>query len=462
MTSPTLAEAGASPGKRPSRDAKVALVLLLLTYTVNFIDRMIINILGQPIKLDLGLSDAQLGLLGGFSFALLYTVAAIPIARMAERRSRVNIISVSIILWSLASGACGFAGTFGHLLLLRIAVGVGEAGSGPASHSLVSDYYPPEKRSGALSVYALGMPLGIMLGAIMGGWLAENLSWRYAFFLLGFPGILLGVIVKLLLREPERGHSERTANTAAPLQSAPPPLLQVARLMLAKRAFVQTMIGMALVSCANSGIAAFLAPYLSRQFALPYTTIGLVSGLVMGVGSGVGTLLFGLMGDRLAAKDRRWLSWLPAVTQMLAGATMAAAFLMPDWRIAAALLGLGFFLMAAHLGPSLAVTHNVVEPRMRATAIALLFFIINLIGQGGGPLFVGLISDTVFSRQLAPGLNAASCANPSGLAESARTACLQASAMGSRVALVIISGLFLWGAIHYFLAARRIREDLIC
>jgi MFS family permease len=182
--------------------------LLLATYTFNFIDRTIIATIGQAIKVDLKLTDTQLGLLGGLYFALLYTLLGIPIARMAERWNRVTIISVSLVIWSGFTALCGSASSFAQLALYRFGVGVGEAGCSPPSHSLISDYYEPKKRASALSIYSFGIPLGTMFGAVAGGWLAQEFSWRVAFVIVGLPGIILAVLVKLIVKEPPRGHSE--------------------------------------------------------------------------------------------------------------------------------------------------------------------------------------------------------------------------------------------------------------
>jgi len=214
MTDTTAGRAAAGPAARPHYSdnyKRLVLGLLVTAYTFNFIDRTIIATIGQAIKIDLKISDAQLGLLGGLYFALLYTLLGIPLARLAERFSRVNIIAGAILIWSGFTALCGGAASFLTLSAFRFGVGVGEAGLSPSAHSLISDYFEPKRRASALSVYSFGIPLGTMIGAVAGGWLAQNFSWRVAFVLVGLPGVLVAVALKLLVKEPPRGHSEPEA-----------------------------------------------------------------------------------------------------------------------------------------------------------------------------------------------------------------------------------------------------------
>ena len=221
--------------------------LLVLAYTFNFIDRTIISTIGQAIKVDLKLTDTQLGLLGGLAFALLYTTLGIPIARIAERRSRVNIITIAIVIWSAFTALCGMATSFLQLLLFRVGVGVGEAGLSPPAHSLISDYFEPKKRASALSIYSFGIPLGTMFGAVAGGWIAQNLDWRMAFMMVGLPGILVAILLKVFVKEPPRGYSDRLVaqqaadapvlegdETAPAVHAKPPSILAVAKRIFGK------------------------------------------------------------------------------------------------------------------------------------------------------------------------------------------------------------------------------------
>src|SRR5580658_6481 len=218
MAEIAIAELSA-PGRKPlfsDSYKRTVLTTLTLVYTLNFVDRTIVSIIGQPMKESLGITDNQLGLLGGLAFALLYTILGVPIARLAERVSRVNIIAICITLWSGFTALCGLAPNFNVMLAMRVGVGIGEAGCSPPAHSLISDYYEPQRRASALSVYAFGIPLGGMLGAIFGGLIAQYLNWRMAFFIVGLPGVLVALALKLLVKEPPRGHSEIEARPALP------------------------------------------------------------------------------------------------------------------------------------------------------------------------------------------------------------------------------------------------------
>src|ERR1700761_4497154 len=210
MTDVAATDLGA-PARQPMFSEgykRTVLTTLTAVYALNFIDRTIVSIIGQPMKESLGITDNQLGLLGGLAFALLYTLLGVPIARLAERVSRVNIIAICITLWSAFTALCGVAPNFTVMLAMRVGVGIGEAGCSPPAHSLISDYYEPQRRASALSVYAFGIPLGGMLGAVAGGWLAKTVGWRAAFMVVGAPGVILAILLKLFVREPPRGASE--------------------------------------------------------------------------------------------------------------------------------------------------------------------------------------------------------------------------------------------------------------
>jgi predicted MFS family arabinose efflux permease len=439
-----------------------ALAILLIVYTSNFIDRTIVAVLAEPIKTELGLQDWQLGLLTGLSFALFYTLMGVPIARIAERSSRVNLITVSLGLWSAFTAACGVAQTYWQLLLFRVGVGVGEAGCSPAAHSLISDYFEPRRRATALSVYSLGIPLGTLIGAVAGGWVAKNLDWRIAFLVVGLPGVLLAVVVKFCLKEPPRGYSEPDR----PPSPEAPPLKAVWGYLLRQPAFVHLAVGSGLVSFCGYGMGAFTPPYLARAFGFDAFQAGLVWGLVGGVAAGIGTLLGGPLSDLLGRRDARWYARLPAIGLIIATPLYIAAFLQTDPRVAIPLLMIPPIFHYLYLGPTFGVAQSMVEPRMRASTTALLFLILNLIGNGLGPSLVGLAMDIIATRQFAglglgdfaqacPGGRAAAGAAPA-LADACRTSLVT----GTRGAMVGCCLIFLWAAVHYLLAARSIRQAL--
>lgn len=375
------------------------LTLLLSAYTLNFIDRTIIATIGQAIKVDLKLTDAQLGLLGGFSFAVLYTILGLPLARLAERWNRVSIIAIALIVWSGFTALCGIAGSFTQLLLYRIGVGVGEAGCSPAAHSLISDYYPPRQRSSALAVYSFGIPLGAMIGAIAGGWLAQNLSWRLAFFVVGAPGAAVALIMKLAIKEPPRGLSEPASAVAA---ETPPPLSvrgefaeirAVARALLMSWPVANIVIGVTLASFAGYGAGQFAPPYFIRTFGLNYAQVGLLIGLIGGFSSGLGTLAGGFVTDWASRHGPRWYALVPSIGLAISTPIYILAYYAPSWRMAGLILLIPGIFHYTYLGPTFGVIQNMVPTFRRATATALLFFVLNFIALGFGPPFTGWIID---------------------------------------------------------------------
>ena len=429
--------------------------LLVAIYACSFIDRIIINTVGPQIIKELRLSDLQFGLLGGLSFAVFYAALGIPIARVAERRSRVNIISACIALWSVATALCGISTNYWQLLLFRMGVGVGEGGCGPAAQSLISDHYPPRQRASALAIYTAGVPLGSMLGAVAGGWIAQTFSWRTAFIVVGLPGLLLALLARFTLREPVRGHSE-----AAEVAAQAPPFSAVLKRLFASPTFRHVCAGFVLTNFAANGVNVFMPSYLVRSFHLGLAEVGLLYGLVVGSSGMVGALAGGFGADFAARRDVRWYAWTPA---------LAAAFAFPVYLIAftrgsavetAAFFGLAYVVLSLYFAPTFAVVQNLVEPRMRASAAALLLLLINVFGQGLGPTLMGFASDTMARRSFTLGDYASLCPAAKGAAPALAKACVQASASGLQVSMLAVSGFFVWGAVHYLLAARTIRREL--
>ena len=270
------------------------LALLVLVYTFNFIDRMIVATLGQAIKVDLQITDAQLGLLQGLAFAIFFTTLGIPLGRLAEHVSRVNIITVCLALWSGMTALCGAAGNYTHLFLCRMGVGIGEAGCSPPAHSLITDMYAERTRATALSIYSLGIPLGTMVGAMAGGWIADELGWRQAFLIVGLPGIVLALVFKIVVKEPQRGLADGVRPNLA---AAPPPLGEVVRQLFGNRSFVHILVGATLIGFVAYGTGTFTQPYFHRAFGLSYTQVGLIFGLIGGAAAAAGTVLGGIASD---------------------------------------------------------------------------------------------------------------------------------------------------------------------
>jgi len=392
------------PLTTPAR--RYALGLLLVVYIFNFLDRQIVNILAEPIKIDLGLADWQLGLLTGLAFALFYTILGIPIARYAEKADRVKIISVAVAVWSAFTVLCGLAGNFVHLLLARIGVGVGEAGCTPPAHSLISDYTPREQRASALAFYSMGIPLGSLAGMVMGGLVADAFGWRAAFFLAGAPGVVLAIIAWITLPEPRRNAARRVT----PVQG--PKFFQALRELGTKTSFWWISIGAALSAMVGYGHIAFYGSFFLRnhgeQLALyaslinditgvqfgPIGFIGTALGLIIGICGAAGTFLGGGLADRAARVNPAGYAVVPATAAFLTVPPFVASMLVPDVGAALFLLAIPVFLGSIWYGPVFASAQSLVQPATRATAAAVLLFIINLVGLGLGPLSVGALSDT--------------------------------------------------------------------
>ncbi len=468
MTTGSETEAYSRPGPVFSSGYKSAvLTLLLLAYTFNFIDRTIIATIGQAIKVDLKITDTQLGLLGGLSFAVLYTLLGVPIARLAERWNRVSIISLALVVWSGFTVACGFAGSFVQLLALRVGVGVGEAGCSPPSHSLISDYYEPKRRATALSVYAFGIPLGSMIGAVAGGWLAKTFGWRVAFMAVGAPGLIMALLVKLIVKEPPRGHSDPAERTvvAAPFSLAGElsELGAVAKTLFGRWSIFNMVMGVTLVSFAGYGIGQFAPPYFNRAFGLDYAVVGLIFGLVGGFSAGVGTIAGGLVSDRASRRGAAWYALVPAIGVGIAAPLYFLAYTRTDWRMAAAILLLPGMFGYTYLGPTFAVVQNVVETRRRATATAVLFLFLNIIALGGGTLFTGWAIDLFAQGLFHAGRFATACpggAAPHGAAADLAARCKAALVGGTRQGILVTMIFYVWGAFHYLLASFGLAKEL--
>ncbi len=481
--------AGAAPPAYSVSYKRVVLAILVSAYTLNFIDRTIIATIGQAIKVDLKITDAQLGLLGGLYFALLYTVLGIPIARLAERFSRTNIIALAILVWSGFTALCGTAGNFLTLSAFRFGVGVGEAGLSPAAHSLISDYFPPGKRASALAVYSFGIPLGTMLGAVTGGYLAQTFSWRVAFMVVGLPGVLIAIAVKLILREPPRGHADKLAGPPRLVEDVvpdeppvPAPTLAselkeigaVAATLFGQWPVLNMVAGVSLVSFSSYGAIQFGAPYFIRAFGLSLAQAGALMGLVGAFGQGIGTVAGGYITDRLARRGAHWYALVPAIGVSLALPFAAAVYTAASWQTAALfLIGPGLFAYV-YLGPTFGVVQNMVPTHRRATATAVLFFVLNLIGLGGGPPLTGWAIDHYAAFHFAhpdqggiwaaiagffePGLTPFKTVCPGGMAPTgapAETAqaCKAALVLATRQGVLCAYAVALWGALHYFAAA---------
>jgi len=409
---------------------RYTLLLLTTVYVINYVDRQILAILLEPIKHAFSLSDTQLGFLSGFAFAAFYATLGMPIAMWADRGNRRNIITLATLVFSVMTALCGFARDFTTLLLARIGVGCGEAGSSPPSHSIIADLYPPAKRATAMAIFALGVNIGILIGFLIGGWVNEFFGWRVAFMVVGAPGILLALLVQITLREPPRGHSDGIdANASA----APPSIGAAFAFMWRRRSLRHLLLACALNAFVGYGAVAWVPAFLIRSYGMSTADVGTALALILGIAGGAGTFFGGWAADRLSHRDVRWNVWLVALC-VGGGVPFAfAVYLAPTAASSLAAFLVPAAVGALFLGPSLAMVQGLVPLRMRTVASAILLFIINIIGLGMGPQMVGVVSDALTPRFGQESL---------------------------RYALLVVGLVNAWAAVHFFLAGRTLPQDL--
>ena len=439
------------------------LVLLALIYACNSMDRYILNIIAQPVKLELNISDTQLGLLSGLAFGLFYAIFGYPLARLSERAGRINVITFCILLWSGMAALCGTAANFTQLMIYRFGVGIGESGLAAPAHSLLSDHFPPTRRTSAIAFFSSGVPVGSLIGAICGGWIAQNYGWRAAFIIISLPGFLLAPLLRFTVREPARGNTDTGRLVGAPPVKTPP-LTEVIGVLFATRTYRNfCTAGVATMFFASGGLV-FTGAYFVRRFHLDYATVGLVIGLISGFASLVGTFFGGYLTDRFGKRDKRWYALLPAVAIGTAAPLIVLGFLQTDWRIQAAIMLVSGALTSLTTVPFYGVTQNLVPARMRASAAAVMFFMINLV-LGIGPVLIGMIIDAVTNRLFAErgfGDFVKMCGKggshvaPGPLGD----ACHLALAEATRWSLTGSAAGFVIAVTFYLLASRTIAQDL--
>lgn len=375
-----------STGERALRTR--VLLLLLLAYIFNFIDRNIIGVLAVPIRDEFGLSDTALSKLG-VAFGVFYATIAIPIAWAADRKGRVGIIAGAVALWSLFTAGCGIVQSYTQLVVARMGVAVGEAGGIAPSYSLISDYFPRERRSRALAFYSLGIPIGSALGVFFGGWLAAHLSWRSAFVIIGLAGLPAALLIKLLIPEPKRGRYD------APVSAAAPSFGSVARDVLSIPSFWLLSFGAASGSILGYGLIFWLPSFFNRSFGLAVEDVGWFYGSIVLIGGALGTWIGGWVGDRVGPSRPGGYALIPAVCFVITAPTFALGLFAPNLWIAWLLFAFGQMLALAWLGPVITAVQHIVLPSMRATASASFLFINNLIGIAFGIYFLGWMSDAL-------------------------------------------------------------------
>lgn len=460
---------------------------LLLVYIFNFIDRTIINILTEPIKESFGLEDWQMGMLGGPAFAFLYTFLGIPMARFAERYNRVWIIAGSVAVWSLFTAFCGFATSFLMLFLFRVGVSIGEAGCTPPAQSMIADYFRPTSRATAVSVYALGVPLGSMFASVFGGFVAGNLDgpdvanllnawgwtwavnaldweniegWRVAFVMVGLPGVLVALLVRMSVTEPPRGYTD-----PASLQNQEKAGFgEALRILSKKPAYWHVVIGATVASFVGYGVGQFTTSFLIRTHGLDIQTAALLFGVILGLMAAIGVFSSGWLADRLSQRHPNALSWLPAIGMGASVPLYWFGYLADNLWLAMPPLMIAAMIHYFYLGPMYAVAGGVADSRMRATSVAVTLFIVNLLGYGLGPPVIGVLSTMFKSMFLSGadlGLTLEMCKDTVGLASNAVAACDSANARGLQWSIIVFVCGYGWAAIHYLLAGRTLQADMV-
>jgi len=369
-------------------------IFLSIVYTLNFLDRQIIATLAPEIQKDLHLTNTQMGNLGGLYFALFYTFLGIPLAWLADRTHRVRIIAFACTAWSAFSMACGLAQTYPMLVAARMGVGVGEAGGSPPSYALLADYFPAQRRSTALAIYSLGVPFGTGLGAAIGVLVVSAYGWRAAFLTVGAPGIVMALLTLILVREPKRGRYDVTADgeTSHPPS---PPLLQSIGGFLANRTLMLTALSSGLSAFVGYGVVLWAPTLLRKSLHMPPGDYALYYSLASAITGAVGTFGSGWLTDRLAVVNKAWYAWLPALAYVISIPFFIGFVIAGTWQLAMIFVVFPFLFNNMYLAPALAVVQNAVAPAKRAMSGAILLFVLNIIGLGGGPTFVGYVSDHV-------------------------------------------------------------------
>jgi len=448
---------------------------LTLIYIMNFVDRGLLAVVGPDLVPELGISDTQFGLLTGFGFALLYTIVGIPLARYADKAHRVWIMSVCVSLWSLMTALCGLAtevtvgsvtiGAFWILLMCRVGVGIGEAGCTPPANSLIADYYAPRDRSQALGVYAMGVTLGTMFANLIGGWVTDAFDWRTAFFVVGLPGLLLAAVFKLTVKEPPRGYTDPTGT-----QSKEQVTFREAMSELTTKPAFWLMTGGATVAAfCGYGISSFQSIFLVRAHEITAGEAAIWINAPVSLSSAIGTFVTGWLATKLYKKHPGAIAWLPAAGLALSVPFYVFAFTTQNLLYAAIGLIIAGFVKYGYLAAQYTIGQGVVSMRVRATATAVLLFVVNLIGYGFGPLFIGAISDIFFVNGVAElgvaaeELTRNQC-HPRVIEElsgNLQSVCGEVYAQSLQSAMVIMALLYIASSLFFLLTWPRLEKDMV-
>jgi MFS family permease len=436
----------------------VFLFSMFLICAFNFADRAIFAVLAQSIRVDLKLTDFDLGLLQ-VSFGVLYAGMGIPLGRLAEHFSRLKILAIVTAIWSAATALCGIAQNFLQLVVTRSGVGIGEAGFQPAASSLVADHFPAKRRATAMSFVMLGTPAGTFLGSLIAGWVAAEHGWRAAFYALGVPGVIVAVLIYLLLKEPRRGLVDNEPRSAAP----PPNFRAFLRTVIERRALRYLVIGGAFAGMVMTSMSSFLNVFLQRNFHLQVRESGALFGSISGASITIGLIIGALSSDWLAQKDKRWSAWIATVGLFFAPIVYFFAFRMESLAGATVALTAAAAVLLLFYGPTLGMIQNLLEPKMRATGMALFSVFYTLVGSGVGPPIVGFLSDRFAQKAFGEQSFVASCPGgiaPKGSVQTLVDACADASAVGIQQAMTVIVCSAFIASLSYFMASRTLKHDL--
>jgi len=396
------------------------LAMLMAIFTVSIMDRQILSVLFEPLKREFGFSDAQLGLLSGPAFVLFYTTLGIPVALWSDRGNRSRIIALSLVTFSAMTVLCGMAASFWQLLLARIGVAIGEAGTNPPSHSIIAELYPPAERTSAMGWFSLGPHLGLLLGLLLGAWLGQWYGWRVALWTAGALGLALAVLASAVLEESgSRRRVEPTGVGAAGLAEG-------CRFIWSCRALRHLFIGGPLLTFVAYGLVTWLPSFLIRSHGYTIGQAGTAVAITMGILGGTGTVFGAMLTNRMARRDDRWKAWAPALGAMPMLAFTMAGILGQEPAVMLVCLAIAGIGIVWFLPATFALLQDLVDSRMRALAAALLLFTANVLGLGLGPQLIGLLSGALAPR-------------------------LGHDAL--RYALLLVVPIGLWGAYHYLRAA---------
>ena len=378
------------PASASSRNAYLVVGVLASVYTLNFLDRQVLSILAEPVKRDLGLSDTQLGALTGLAFAVFYTVFGLPVAILADRWNRVRIISIACGLWSVFTAACGLATGFTTLALARVGVGIGEAGCSPPSYSIMSDYFPPERRGRAFAIYVLGVPLGSLIGAVAAGAIAARFGWRAAFIATGGVGLIVAPLIPLLVREPLRGRMDVRTEDGGAMS-----LLDAFHVFRRSPALTLSALASGMTAFVNYGMINWAPAFLMRDHGVALSHIAGPYGATLAGSMVAASWLSAVISDRFGARHPSLYALLPGIGMLVVIPFLFGFTTATNWQGSLLMLVVPIILTMTYLVPAMALLQNRAPPRHRATVSAILLFVLNLIGLGLGPLAVGMISDAL-------------------------------------------------------------------